>query len=200
MVNGVETDVGRQGHGVQRALMVAVLQTMVGVEGGPVSSTHPVAPEIPDLDDAPRGSPPALLLCLEEPEIYQHPVRARHFARVLNRLAGEVGSQVLLATRSPYFVLPSQFASLRRFSVDQGAANVVRTSVEAISALCQADEERVLRCVEKEVPRTFSEGFFADAVVLVEGDTDRLVIETFAERLERPLDARGVAVLAMEGK
>jgi putative ATP-dependent endonuclease of OLD family len=199
-VNGTETDVGRQGHGVQRALMMAVLQTMVGVDGEPAPAGGPVTAEIPNLDDAPRASPPALLLCMEEPEIYQHPVRARHFARVLNRLAGEVGSQVLLATHSPYFVLPSQFASLRRFSVDQGVAHVVRTSVEEIATACDGDEERILRCVQKELPRTFSEGFFADAVVLVEGDTDRVVVETLAERLQRPLDAHGVAVLAMDSK
>jgi putative ATP-dependent endonuclease of the OLD family len=199
MVNGVETDVARQGHGVQRALMMAVLQTMVGLEGeggDPID----VAEELPDLGDSPRLTPPCLLLCLEEPEIYQHPVRARHFARVLTRLSTESGSQVLLATHSPYFVLPAQFAALRRFSADQGVADVVFASPEEIVRQSGIVEDRVLKCMEKEVPRTFSEGFFADAAVLVEGDTDRAVIETVAERLGSPLDARGIAVLSMESK
>ncbi len=202
MVNGMETDVARQGHGVQRALMMAVLQTMVGVDAEISDSDDGivVAEEIPHVGDVPRRTPPALLLCLEEPEIYQHPVRARHFARVLTRLSSEAGSQVLLATHSPYFVLPSQFASLRRFSADRGVAEVVSTSRGAIAAASGVDEARVLKCMEKEVPRTFSEGFFADAVVLVEGDTDRAVIETLAERLDKPLDARGIAVLSMDSK
>jgi len=195
-VNGMQTDVGRHGHGVQRALMMAVLQAMVNV--GSVTSDG--VQEIPDLGDEPRHTPPSLLLCLEEPEIYQHPVRARHFARVLTRLATAPASQVLLATHSPYFVLPSQFESLRRFSVVDRSTQIVSTSVEAIASVCDRQEDRVRKCMEKEVPRTFSEGFFADSVVLVEGDTDRVAVETVAERLDTPLDAHGIAVLAMHSK
>ena len=62
------------------------------------------------------------------------------------------------------------------------------------------DEARVERVMEKEIPRTFSEGFFADAVVFVEGDTDRVILETLSERLGQALDARGIAVLSMDSK
>jgi len=62
------------------------------------------------------------------------------------------------------------------------------------------DQTRIERAIEKEIPHTFSEGFFAEAVVFVEGDTDRVVIETLADRLQCPLDADGIAVLAAGGK
>ena len=196
-VSGLNTDVGRQGHGVQRALMVAVLQAMVMSPSSEADEGR--GAEALELDDAPRRSDPNLLLALEEPEIYQHPVRARHFARVLSALATSE-TQVMLATHSPYFVLPDQFASLRRFSVDSGRAGALSTSMEKIATDSGASPDKIKRCMEREVPRTFSEGFFAEGVVLVEGDTDRVVIETVAERLGKPLDGLGVTVLAMYGK
>ena len=60
---GLETDVGRQGHGFQRALSIALVRCLAGTD---------------QLGDA-----PGLFLAFEEPELYQHPVQARHFARTL---------------------------------------------------------------------------------------------------------------------
>jgi putative ATP-dependent endonuclease of the OLD family len=159
-----------------------------------------VPAEIPGLGDNPRHTEARLLLCVEEPEIYQNPVRARHFARVLTDLSADERWQVLLATHSPYFVLLSQFESLRRFTADQGVARVVSTSTAAISTASDVDKSKVMSCVEREVPRRFSEGFFADGVALVEGETDRVVIEVLAERLGTPLDSAGIAVLSMDSK
>jgi hypothetical protein len=64
----------------------------------------------------------------------------------------------------------------------------------------EADEDAVRKAVQKRLPTTFSEGFFADAVVLVEGDTDRVVLECLAERLGTPLDERGISLLELGGK
>ena len=80
------TNVSRQGQGFQRALLIAVLQELSGV------------------GDAKKSS--SLLLAIEEPELYQHPTQARHFASVLESLTEreEQRLQVIYATHSPYFV------------------------------------------------------------------------------------------------
>jgi len=203
VIDGFRKDVSRQGHGVQRAVMMSMLQALV-----PDTATVEASVEAGDLPDDEAEAKlheelkklPALLVCIEEPEIYQHPVRARHFARVLLAWSQKDNSQVLFATHSPYFVLPEQFDSLRRFHLKDGKTGVAVATVGDVASLANVGEARVERVMEKEIPRTFSEGFFADAVVFTEGDTDRVVLETISERLEQAFDAHGIAVLSMDSK
>lgn len=191
-IKGVEHDVARQGHGVQRAVLMAVLQAFA-----------PAAPASGTTGAAALGASsvdPALVVAIEEPEIYQHPVRARHFGRSLTRLSTVPGTQVLLATHSPYFIRPEQFAGLRRIELRDGHSAVVSTTLTAVAQAAQTVIEKVEKQLEIDLPRTFSEGFFADAAVLVEGDTDRVILDSIAERLGYPLDAHGVAVIPVNGK
>jgi putative ATP-dependent endonuclease of the OLD family len=127
-------------------------------------------------------------------------VRARNFARVLSRLAERAKTQLFIATHSPYFVTPEQFTALRCFALSDGATTISSTTLGAVAVNADAPEAQVIRAVEKELPRTFSEGFFADAVVFVEGDTDRVIYEVIADRVGQALDSAGIAVLAMGGK
>jgi putative ATP-dependent endonuclease of the OLD family len=98
---GFETDVGRQGHGVQRSLLIALVQQLSAI------STE-------DEEAGDRG----LLLLIEEPELYQHPLQAKHLASTLRRLgrAGGAPVQVAYATHSEHFVDATNFETLRRFS------------------------------------------------------------------------------------
>ncbi len=190
VIDGARHDVSRQGHGVQRAVMMAMLQALA-----------PQAAREGTDEDAIAADPgPALVIAIEEPELYQHPVRARHFARSLTRLSQSEGTQVCLATHSPYFVRPEQFAGLRRLTLEHGCSRLTSTSIIELAAVSELDEARVQKRLELELPNAFSEGFFADLALLVEGDTDRVVFETLAEGLGTPLDAVGIAVLAVGGK
>jgi putative ATP-dependent endonuclease of the OLD family len=204
IIDGMRNDVSRQGHGVQRAVMIAMLQALVPDElmaqqNSVHDETVPAAEAQATLQIE-LDALPGLIVCIEEPEIYQHPVRARSFARVLSRLADRRSTQVLIATHSPYFVRPEQFMSLRCFALSSGCARISATSLKEVATVSGVPEVRVTRSVEKELPRTFSEGFFADAVVFVEGDTDRVVIEVIADRMGSAFDGEGIAVLAMGGK
>jgi energy-coupling factor transporter ATP-binding protein EcfA2 len=204
LVDGVSNDVSRQGHGIQRAVMIAMLQAFVPDEALTVAKYEPVEGETKE-ETAERlrvqlEALPALVVAIEEPEIYQHPVRARSFARVLSAFARKTDTQVFIATHSPYFVLPEQFSTLRTFCLDSGCSSVASTSVAAVAAATGCRETKVTNVVEKQLPRSFSEGFFAEAVVFVEGDSDRVVVEAIAELLGKPFDAQGIAVLAMDSK
>jgi putative ATP-dependent endonuclease of OLD family len=196
VIAGERRGVGRQGHGIQRAVMISMLQALVPDE----TAASTVTPKEPPDDGNGVNASPGLVICIEEPETYQHPVRARHFARVLQQWADRTNTQVLLATHSPYFILPEQFASLRRFALVNGSTEVKSTTINAVASQASVADLKVQRVVEKELPRTFSEGFFAEACVFVEGDTDRVVLEELSERIGASLDARGIAVLAMGSK
>ncbi|MGA2928450.1 MAG: AAA family ATPase [Solirubrobacteraceae bacterium] len=98
----LDTPVGHQGHGFQRALLIALVQQLAVLTSPPETSV-----DDGQLELAP--SPPALVLALEEPELYQHPLQARHFAAMLASLAQQAGAtiQVAYATHSDHFVDPS---------------------------------------------------------------------------------------------
>lgn len=190
-IDGLVTDVSRQGHGVQRAVMLTTLQAMVPEESPSPDDDGGCA------DDDGASERPHLIVCIEEPEIFQHPVRARNFARVLTQLAQETHTQIMVATHSPYFIRPEQFASLRRFHRD---GRVVSTSVDMIANSAGMDRAGLAKNVGKLLPSAFSEAFFSNTVVLVEGDTDRAVIEGVCELLGSPLDLSDIAVVEAGSK
>lgn len=203
-IDGVTNDIARQGHGVQRAVMISMFEALVPDHALALSAHQPLDGEKPEAAEARLEEElsrlPSLIIGIEEPEIYQHPIRARTFARTLTELSTQTNAQVIVATHSPYFVRPDQFSSLRRFTLSAGETRVASTSPDLIAASTEIDASKITKIVDKRVPTEFSEGFFADAVVLVEGDTDRAVIETLAAKMGLDLDARGISVIEVSSK
>jgi putative ATP-dependent endonuclease of OLD family len=203
-IAGVTNDVSRQGHGVQRAVMISMFQVMVPDEDL-TRKTHEAHEGEDEAATQARleeslSALPSIIVAIEEPEIYQHPVRARSFARTLLELSIQPNVQVLLATHSPYFIQPEQFNALHRFTYANGETVVATASVASVAATSGLNEESIEKAIVSYVPTEFSEGFFADAVVLVEGQTDRIVLEAVATKLGNDLDRLGVTVLSVEGK
>jgi putative ATP-dependent endonuclease of OLD family len=197
-------DLANQGHGTQRAVMIAMFQAMAPDEATARAEAVQRNDEGPEEHQARLESAlkslPTLLICIEEPEIYQHPVRARAFARVLSQLAEQSDVQVAVATHSPYFVRPTQFESLRRLSLREGRSSVSFATLAGASLAAGVDAGKFRLTVERHLPSVLAEGFFADAVVLVEGDTDKVCLEGVAEGLGFSLDLAGVSVLHVGGK
>ncbi len=112
----------------------------------------------------------------------------------------QADAQVLIATHSPYFVQPKQFASIRRFSLTDGYSTSQHTTISDIATESSIPGERIKKIVEMHLPTTFSEGFFSDKVALVEGGTDKVVLEAIAEKMDIPFDCMGISILEMSGK
>lgn len=203
-IGDVKGDLANQGHGTQRAVMIAMFQSLA-------PDKESMAVEHPQGDDEDNetyesrvsvavSNLPTLLICVEEPEIYQHPVRARAFARVLSALAEQPNAQVAVATHSPYFVRPSQFENLRRLELAAGSTQVHFATIAKAASDSAVTEEKFRLTIERHLPTVFSEGFFSDAVVLVEGDTDKVCLEGLADALDFSLDLAGVSVIPVGGK
>lgn len=185
---GSLTDISRQGHGFQRTFIITALRYLSEsrVEGA----------------DA-----PTIFLAIEEPELYQHPIRARHFSTVLERLTdrGEPPVQVLYATHSPYFVNAGRFASLRLFrrSLSEDGClsppSVLRASTADVAARLEGIVDPAH--IERRLSRTindnhlFSEAFFGQAVVLTEGFHDARLLQEVARMEGVPFEADGIVVV-----
>jgi len=203
-IDGITNDVARQGHGVQRAVMISMFEALVP-DADLIRTTHASEDGEDEAASEARlaeqvAGLPSIIVAIEEPEIYQHPIRARAFAKTLHELSEQQGVQVVIATHSPYFVQPEQFDALRRFTYSGGVTSVTKATVASVATSSGIEEAKVARAIAEYVPTEFSEGFFADGVALVEGQTDRVVLETVANRLGLDLDRRGITVLSVEGK
>jgi len=188
-----ETSVDRQGHGFQRALLISSLKLLAdrGAQGN-------------------DGS--VICLAIEEPELFQHPTQARVFSNVLRDLAGDPtgGLQVTYATHSPYFIDPLFFDQVRRVTRRQHAHDEhpsVTVHVASLDAVAKRLDGSGVNAValrsrwDQMCTKNLAEAFFAAAVVLVEGDTDKGILDGIAAREgQTALEAEGVTVAYSGGK
>lgn len=190
---GYPTDVERQGHGLQRTLVIAVLQVLA--EAGRSGAAEGGAP-------SPQKS---LMLAIEEPELYQHPLQARAVAAALLQLSAsadnEASPQIAYSTHSEHFVKPALFEDLRVVRREgRGDTSVVAADPTFVGAALEkvglADQETQVR---NTLSVSLSQAVFAKRVVLCEGRTDSALLEALAA-LDRPFEQDGIAVAECHGK
>jgi len=200
--DGFEGEVARKGHGLQRLFIFSILE----------------------LYEKLRGATPGedvggnMVLAIEEPELYQHSARARSLARILLDLTTPNKDrpfrfQVFLTTHSPYFVGIDSFQRVRRVYKTPSSSGPMQTKVtsttlkmvsdDVLAALGQPTDATELSSwarLQSVLGLSVSEGFFADGVILVEGDEDEAILAAVAESRGVSLDAAGIAVVSSGGK
>lgn len=182
---------GLEGHGLQRSTLLAGLMVVSG--------------------DASSGrQAPAVMLAVEEPEAYQHPAQSRQLARILRERAeaSDARLTVCYATHSPIFVSPAHVGQVRRLSRTQvPMGGISPTMVLSFSKeqlrIDLADAQVRLEGLQAQIEAVFAEPFvdclFAAGAVLVEGDTDKVVIEEVAAKTAA-LECFGITVTSAHGK
>jgi putative ATP-dependent endonuclease of the OLD family len=187
------TDVERQGHGLQRTLVIAVLQVLAESRFSGGSGEEVATPK------------KSLMLAIEEPELYQHPLQARAVATALLQLsAGEeenANPQIAYSTHSEHFVRPALFEDLRVVRRDTSVGTKVVAAdaslvEEALEKVGLADQEVQVR---NTLSVSLSQAVFAKRVVLCEGRTDAVLLEAVAS-MDRPFEQDGIAVAECHGK
>ena len=211
------SSVSHAGHGVQRAFILAMLQ-------------HLARAQAPRIEGAVESQPtegravvnmPNLILGIEEPELYQHPNRQRHLAKILLRLAnGNIKgvaeeTQIIYATHSPLFVDIERLDCVRRLRKVSGPQNkpketkIFRTTCDDVARIIEKADEKHEGTYTGETlsPRLrtlmtpwMNEGFFADVAVLVEGEEDRALTLGIAKAMGHDLESEGISVIPCMGK
>jgi putative ATP-dependent endonuclease of the OLD family len=227
---GFPSSVEKQGNGLQRAFILTLLQhlaratvlnTQTPVDEIEIDDTTK-AGVVPDLKAIPETPAllPGLILAIEEPELYQHPTKQRHFARVLSLLSDgslpgvAAKMQIAFASHSPYFVCIDRFDEVRlarRQPIPDVKHKECTLRESSLHRVCELLEhahgkppgtftETGLRSRLHIITPEVAEGFFADAVVLVEGESDRAALKAIAAMKEVDFEAMGIAVLSVNGK
>ena len=218
--DGYESAVDRVGHGLQRAFIFTALQHLVATQvADPSEKATGESGEA--MSDAGSHSLPSLVLAIDEPELYQHPSRQRHIASVLYKLAmGSIPgvakrTQVIYSTHAPLFVgldRVDQVRLLRKRNHEPAhppATKVYSTSLTQVAEelWCISDRKGEKYTADTLRPRMqvlltpwMNEGFFADLVVLVEGEGDRSALLAVAELEDHDMESKGICIVPCGGK
>lgn len=183
-----ETAVERQGHGFQRTLLISALQLLA--QSGAASAEG------------------VICLAIEEPELFQHPIQAQTFAKVLRSLAEDAGKriQVTYATHSPYFLEARHFDQVRRLTRSSDETPVVTVHVATVANVKAKlhgvlNADTVDRHLDGIVANQLAVALFAYRAFLVEGTTESSVFYGIADRVSLgSLEAAGVSIVSAGGK
>lgn len=171
--DGVRTDIKRKGHGLQRALTVALIQIVA-------KRAIIAAANDANENDRARKISNSRFFIFEEPELYLHPQAQRSLFDSFVGLS-ESGSQVILCTHSSGLIDVERYKSIYIANKENGS-----------------DETKIKQCADDlfdgDAKKDFNlsywinpdrgELFFASKVVLLEGATEKTVFPLLARKLE----------------
>ncbi len=206
------SSIERVGHGLQRAFIFTLFQQLAIVRS-PNEDEESQAIETPSLSPLKL---PNLIIGIEEPELYQHPSRQRHFANILLKLATESikgvvdNTQIIYTTHSPLFVdmrRLEQIRSIRKIKTVSDMpkqTKITSTNLSEIAEIIDTAEakpkgtttsknlEHSLKAIMTPI---MNEGFFSNIVVLVEGENDKAAIAGIAAARGINFDTEGIPII-----
>jgi len=201
------------GHGLQRAVLFSVIKYLA--EQNADADDNDESTEKTDSFDKAFSD---IILLIEEPEIYQHPLKQSIFYEVLsdiatsfNKLTG-IRIQVVFSTHSEKMIKFDRFSSARIIRKKLYEGNL-QTSVQSLSISATVEAfagffdppikpmSNDAFCSKLHIfTREVCEGFFADKIILVEGVVDKAVMEGLYLSAGCNVNVKGIAVISVEGK
>lgn len=165
--DGYPTTIEDQGHGLQRVLILALLETLADHETKSVR------------DIGPRN-----ILMIEEPELYMHPQMERKMQDALYSIARDGDFQVICTTHSPVFLdMADKHRSIVILEKDRDRIVKKQVDEEIFEGVGFQEQKDRLRMILSFDP-TVNELFFARRVVLVEGDSEIAAFREAAKLLD----------------
>lgn len=127
----------------------------------------------------------SLIICFEEPEIYLHPSAANQMRDAIYDLSS-ASSQIIATTHSPYLIdisrKPRQI--LNRLMVISNSVSAESFTVTDAFNKLQGEEKDYVKMLVK-IDDYISRAFFTKNVVIVEGDTEDVLIRETIKRLPK---------------
>lgn len=194
--DGHTSKVSNKGDGLKRSVLFALLRAYADIRDNgladPESKDDANSDKASRNDDLPEASvrpKGSYLLLFEEPELYLHPRAQRQLMAALAEFAKD--HQVLVTTHSPGFFQPGAKGFTRLYKTEAGV-----TARPVDLTLKLKDEYQIVRHENNEA------AFFAQKVVLVEGDSDTFVFPHLAKLFSSEWDdtERNVMFVKIGGK
>ena len=175
--DGVKTTADRKGHGLQRAMIFALLRAWA-------KSLRDGKRKEGEEGVGPRKQSDSVIFAMEEPELFLHPHAQRRLAASLREIANTPEHQVFVCTHSTYFVDLEHYkevAIITKHCPEKGSC-VQQCTYDLFEG--ENIEERKKRFhMAQWINPDRGEMFFAQRVVFVEGETEKVVLPFLAEKL-----------------
>lgn len=176
--DGTRTDIKRKGHGLQRALIFALIKAWA-------KSIKEQKAESSKSNDDSSGDPTrkasdSSYFIFEEPELYLHPQGQRELLSSLIDLS-KSKNQVLICTHSSSFIDLKNYKSIcivKKNSIEEGT-----TILQCQDDLFTLEDEKTNFNLVYWLNPDRSELFFSQKIILVEGHTDKTVVSFLAKEL-----------------
>lgn len=170
----IETLPEHQGHGLQRTLVMTLLQILAEIQSEPLRD---------GLPEGPIELRRSTILAVEEPELYMHPQMERKMRDVLYRLSSQPNFQVICTTHSPVFIdVEKSHRALVRIVKDEHRVVSFRQVSEVALPEVGTDEERNRIKFIATFNAAINEVFFARRVVLLEERSSLVAFHQAAEQ------------------
>jgi len=148
-----------------------------------------------------------IVLVVEEPESHLHPLAQVWLARRLREQC-QSGLQLIITTHSPTFIAIEGLPGLVLVRKEDGRTVTCQISTDELVQRCiemgapehRVTRENILPFYAANATTDLLSGFFARAVVLVEGPTEALVIPELFRKCGLDVEREGIAVLSVGGK
>lgn len=136
-----------------------------------------------DLEHRPRVH----LVVVEEPEVHMHPqmqaVFVQKVSEFLTPVAGETGVQLLLTTHSSHMAANCGFAPIRYFRRNKGTVEI-KDLLSFESSATTDPEKAAMEFLRKYLTTTRCDMFFADKLVFIEGQVERMLLPRLIAALD----------------
>lgn len=164
--NDDKSEFNSHGHGVIRQAMFNFLGLSKN-DYEPGDEEHPVKKEF--------------IILFEEPELYLHPKRIRLLRETLYSLCNSSKFQILCASHNPQLIdLSKPHTTLARLTSNDDGTTVIHQVGDDIFDSQGENKDRILM-LNRFNPHV-CETFFADEVILVEGDTEAIVVRHLLQK------------------
>ncbi|MBI4098317.1 MAG: ATP-dependent endonuclease [Candidatus Levybacteria bacterium] len=160
--DGVSTPIETKGHGMQRSVIFVIFRAYA------------------ELLKKEQEKAKALIFGIEEPELYLHPQMQRAMFALLKEIAKT--DQVIFTTHSSFFVDMTDYKSIC-IAVKKDLETGTKV-IQYQGEIFQEDEKKKQFRLITEFDPERNELFFGRKVILVEGDTEKVVLPLIAQKLK----------------
>ncbi len=204
--HGIETELSRVGHGLQRAALFSIVQFL--------AERRSISEEEEEFPEAASD----IIILVEEPEIYQHPSKQLVIFEALKKITSGhnrntgIRVQIIYTTHSEKFVKMTDFNIARIVRCNRTGDDVKNTVSEITINHCSKSLANLLDPPREPMSddafvaklhiftREVCEGFFADRIILVEGVTDKAILEASYRSRKRDCHQESIAIISVDGK